>query len=644
MQASRSKSKERGHETVRIDAGEQLHNRMDCAFCQQEFSVGSVYFQHVSGHLIRVALFALPRSSPLEHDDTSSQSQLQSDAANGASRTTSGSSDARSRISLLLSDDAPGPQRPPPKAVYQPSEHVQISHEQPLRSSSTERGNVLNVPPGQELTAQRLAQNATDLSAATDDGSSSLMDMWAKLSSQYVHTDREEHLSAEPSSIQRGKQKMLEPDLTDLDDPVNSEEYYREAGYGPRPPRPGEQNSIAGARYTNSKQDELDPDNEMGSPEFSAHDQLQDTPDQSRFDNSRSKPRSVADKASSLDSGPVFRSIESAQIPSLESAILDVINQTASIRRKIRTLVDYYIYPEPVPTEIAAYDPRLAVLHSRLEQLNKLDRLRLTYIFDNSDALVASYVLDMLNDLMKATDGIHQIFLNHYDRSLESRRPFHANETALLLRERQLKRTMDWNMTDLTAEDRADYATGAHLCTGAISIINGRDRGKIDYVHWRDLLAENRARLDSYGGAYLWWNCPDCEFRIRYHISDSAHSDVNSTNEVRKHPRIPAEYRIAFLVKSHLPQSDRLVGPSTAVPPTSKYVCVFCLAMVPPGTALDSATFRTGRELTRHIASYHRAASKRLQPLLLAQFKVAVKGILPDGVRRWDFNLTGTKT
>ena len=80
---------------------------------------------------------------------------------------------------------------------------------------------------------------------------------------------------------------------------------------------------------------------------------------------------------------------------SVQLAIIDLSKQITSVRRKMATLCDYYIHPDPIPSEIAAYDPRLSVLQTRLATLDKLDYAKLTYLFDDSDALAANYLLQI---------------------------------------------------------------------------------------------------------------------------------------------------------------------------------------------------------------------------------------------------------
>ncbi|RMZ90145.1 hypothetical protein DV736_g2615, partial [Chaetothyriales sp. CBS 134916] len=283
---------------------------------------------------------------------------------------------------------------------------------------------------------------------------------------------------------------------------------------------------------------------------------------------------------------------------SIPLILSDLSKQIVSIRRKTDTLIDYYIYPEPTPSEIAAYDPRLAILKTRVATLTKLSYTNLAYLIDDSDALTAGYLEQIIDQLINAVHGIRLIFESCYDRNLEERKPYDVIYRILEYREKQVKDLKMEQMADpqrLRAEELRPNEIG-DFCRGAIQVLNGRDRGKISYVADRDLLVENRARLRQFGGAYLWWECPKCDFRLRYHLSDSGKTNILSTEE---------------------------------------YGCEFCYAM---GKKLlyGVTTFSTGRELMMHMAAKHR---KVLPPgPLLQKMNVAVKDKCAEGVYRWDIN------
>jgi hypothetical protein len=348
-------------------------------------------------------------------------------------------------------------------------------------------------------------------------------------------------------------------------------------------------------------------------------------------------------------------------------ACQDIAKQIIIVRRKLKTLIDYYIYPETVPDLIAAYEPRLTILEARLVALNKLSYSNLPYIIDDSDVFTASFLLDILDQLINAIDGVQKIFYERYDRRLENVKPYQSVRDLLVHREKQIKETRHQQMTDpqrLKAEELRDNRVG-RLCNGAVMMINGRDKGNIAFVRERDLLAENHSRLDRYGGAYLWWTCPQCDFRLRYHVAESTHSNINNTLETRIHPGVNFEYKSAFLVKSHLYQpppagsyndstnrrrrssnssGENIIsalrpalGRSSTIATMSvgkaKYGCVFCF-----GLGGEEKRFATGRELASHIADTHR--KKMPPPPLLEKFNVAVKGKHAKLVGKWEVNFT----
>lgn len=334
--------------------------------------------------------------------------------------------------------------------------------------------------------------------------------------------------------------------------------------------------------------------------------------------------------------GELVRSID------VDVAIGDLRSQIKAIRRKTNTLIDYYIYPDPTPSQIGAYDPRLVKLDTRLAALENINYKAISALLDDSDALAASWLIDIIGDLLNAVHGIAELFVNHYDPKLDQRQPYGTIYELLIFREQQLKATLDLQMRDLhrkKPEDKRDSEVG-HICRGAIQMINGRDRGEIAHVADRDLLKENYARLQEYHGAYLWWKCTSCDFKLRYHLSHSNHSSIHSTDEVRTHPDVKAEYKSEFLVKSHLykpKQRDSSRSRNSRSSPSassSKYACIFCL------TQGSKQNFLTGRSLATHIAANHRGSKKQPPAMILQKFRVAVKGRKPNGVHRWDINLT----
>ena len=320
----------------------------------------------------------------------------------------------------------------------------------------------------------------------------------------------------------------------------------------------------------------------------------------------------------------------------IKDGIADLSKQITSVRRKTTTLIDYYIYPEETPSEIDAYDPRLAQLQTRLATLSKISYPNLAYLLDDSDALAASYLNQIIDQVLNAIHGIQEIFQSHYDRHLEERKPFETIYQVLLHRETQLKQYMRMDSRRLLPEELRPNQEG-EFCRGAIQMINGRDRGKLSFVDRRDLLEENRKRLNQFGGAFLWWECQECNFRLKYHVSSSVNSNIHSTDEIRAHAGVLAEYKSAFLTKCHMVQQGmgRRSRGSISGRSGAKFGCVFCFAN---GKRLESgvSAFGTGRDLASHLAEKHR---KNLPPSpLLQKFNVAVKDKCAERVRRWEIN------
>jgi len=230
--------------------------------------------------------------------------------------------------------------------------------------------------------------------------------------------------------------------------------------------------------------------------------------------------------------------------------------------RKNRTMVDYYIYPTPTPSEIEAYKPRLQTLYGRLESLDALNLPKLTLLIDDAAALVSAFVLPIVDQLLNAVHGIQQIFINHYDRDLEQRKPYGTIYDTLGYRERQLK-TFQRDQMQSPQRRPADAlnplpptSLEPTFCRFAVAFTNGRDFGKLSQVLSGDLTSEDLERLRNDGGAFLSWDCPGCAFKVKYHITSSMGSNIHATDDVRSHSGIPeVEYRPSWLVKCHLYQA-----------------------------------------------------------------------------------------
>src|SRR3978361_212893 len=90
---------------------------------------------------------------------------------------------------------------------------------------------------------------------------------------------------------------------------------------------------------------------------------------------------------------------------SIKQAIDDLQVTLNHIRRKLRTLIDWYIFPDVVPNSIKAYDPRLQILQTRLRTLSTIDYLQLPYIIDGSDATASQYLNEIVEQMQHSARG-----------------------------------------------------------------------------------------------------------------------------------------------------------------------------------------------------------------------------------------------
>ncbi|OAP60543.1 hypothetical protein AYL99_05545 [Fonsecaea erecta] len=336
----------------------------------------------------------------------------------------------------------------------------------------------------------------------------------------------------------------------------------------------------------------------------------------------------------------------------IRQALDDLQVTLNQIRRKLRTLIDWYIFPDVVPNSIQAYDPRLQILQTRLKSLATIDFQRLPYLIDGADDLASQYLNQIVDQLLSSVRGIQTIFVEHYDRDLQERRPFGTIWETLLYRQDQIKQLpiLCPSIPRRAAPEDLRPAELGNFCPGALGISNHRDRGRIAFVEKKELNDENRRKLKAFGGAFLNWQCAECACKVRYHVASSTNSNIHNTDEIRDHPGLDVQYRSSFLAKCHLylPPSEKTTSNSLSIIPTSssnnsrrdsyssmaKYGCVFCFAM---GLELERSftAFVTVREFAEHLAHEHR---RPLPPsLLIHRYAVAVDGKTVVG-GRWDLN------
>jgi hypothetical protein len=346
------------------------------------------------------------------------------------------------------------------------------------------------------------------------------------------------------------------------------------------------------------------------------------------------------------------------------AAITDLKLQITNIRKKNNVLIGYYIEPKPVPSELLAHDPRLGILTTRLDTLAKLSMPttgktgNLAFIMDEPDAIAAEYLNEIIDQLLNAIHGFQEIFEQRYDPELKVKKPFDTIYKTIEYRETQLKnvifdaRRPPLGMHEPLRPEDMSPSEPVYFCRGAVQMINNRDKGRISAVLPSELLRENRTVLSKYGGAFLWWQCPSCEFRARFHIAGSSSSSIHNTEEIREHPDCDVEYRSIFLAKSHLFNDPSFAGEqiinrrprsisgrnSISFASDSKYGCLFCFGQGKELSWANETMFRTGQDLAEHIAENHRKGKKIPPPLMLRKFCVAIDGRHSDGVRRWELN------
>jgi hypothetical protein len=320
----------------------------------------------------------------------------------------------------------------------------------------------------------------------------------------------------------------------------------------------------------------------------------------------------------------------------IRAALDECSAHTADIRRRNKTLRDFYIYPQPIPTVIAAFDPPLASLQNRIELIQKLNFSQLAKIIDDPDLLAAIHLINTILQLLDAINGYKHLFERHYDPGLIQRAPYAATHIALdhlRLRLEDLIQTGRSNPSRPRAENLIVPHPGGfhtyHFCRSAIQLLNDNDQGLI-----ANASEKPPPPLDQ-NGAFLFWKCPlsTCTFKQRFHILGSQASSIHNNVEIHSHPSIPLEYRATFLIKSHLhPTSHSETGALWGM----RYGCLLCFAEGRP-LLVGGSVFATGRELALHMVKAHKGG-KLPAAMVLEKVKVAVGERCPVGVRRWDVN------
>jgi len=332
----------------------------------------------------------------------------------------------------------------------------------------------------------------------------------------------------------------------------------------------------------------------------------------------------------------------------LKDILSEIATAASKIQRTTNILIGYYIYPEKTPSAISACEPRVGILESRTKSLAKISFPHLSQILEHAEALGASYLNDIVGQLLNAVHGLDEVFKFHYDRGLEERMPYLAVYKQLEYRENQLKNFVAMAMMNPNPirPENMRQSDPMSFCRGAIQMINNRDNGHIRPVKDRELTGENVSIIRRFGGGYLWWECAACKFQVSFHMVNSNNSNIHTVEEIREHPNLALEYRSEFLAKCHLfapiADEDRILRRRSsfsmsdfAFNDAAKYGCVFCFA---EGKLLerDRTAFDNARDLAVHLLEKHKSP---LPPsLMLQKFCVAVSGRCAERVNRWDVN------
>ena len=359
-------------------------------------------------------------------------------------------------------------------------------------------------------------------------------------------------------------------------------------------------------------------------------------------------------------------------ITNLKDTISETSEQISKIRKKTQFLIQVFITedldPTLIPNMIKSYDSPLAILDTRLKSLNRISfPLYFSRLIDHAEVHGATALIEILGALLNIVHGLKTVFIDHYDRNrrlLDDKKGYQPIYELLIYREEQVKAFVAVQQaTRHPPPEAIRPAETLHFCPGALAMLNGRDAGKVRTVTQRELTEANAARVKRLGGTFLWWECPapgGCNFRVKFHMVNSMQSNIHVVDETRELNDLPIEWRSGWLAKVHLFNTSATGGDGRGANRRSSsfggwgsgsgnnssssssssqclYGCVFCFA---EGRALSrhhDTAFTSARGMAEHIVAKH--AKSTLPPsLLLMKFKVAVKGKVAQGVRRWDVN------
>jgi len=153
------------------------------------------------------------------------------------------------------------------------------------------------------------------------------------------------------------------------------------------------------------------------------------------------------------------------------------------------------------------------------------------------------------------------------------------------------------------------------LCNSAKLLNSGRNIGVLEHAQLRNV---DKQVIKRKGGCFLFWKCPTCGFRVRYHATCARSLGIEATDEIRSPGKGYITLRNVFLAKSHLHKQPGQLW---------KYACLFCIGS---GKSLqgDSTAFANEDELVDHIDGCHDI--KSLPPLFMDKLFVAAPDERPE--------------
>lgn len=165
------------------------------------------------------------------------------------------------------------------------------------------------------------------------------------------------------------------------------------------------------------------------------------------------------------------------------------------------------------------------------------------------------------------------------------------------------------------------------LCNSAKLLNSGTNKGVLQHAQLREV---DKQVIKKRGGAFQFWKCDLCDFRVRYHTSRCESAKIETTEELHTPGKGNLTLRTIFLAKSHLQcqQGQRF-----------QYACLFCMGN---GKKLEggSTAFAKAADLADHVDRCHDAGS--LPQLFMKKMYVATPDEEPEG--RYDVQFCRTRS